>query len=66
MGIEPTSSVWKTDALAVVLYPHLWWRLDLNQQNLFPNKSVYTNIEVTLNLHYYIYHIKNNDESVKQ
>ena len=25
MGIEPTSSVWKTDALADVLHPQMWW-----------------------------------------
>ena len=25
IGIEPTSSAWKADALTVVLYPHFWF-----------------------------------------
>ena len=33
-------------------YRYLWRRLDSNQDKLFSNKSVYTNIEVTLHLHY--------------
>ena len=54
MVIETTSPVWQTGALTFVLHPHknsgaAWTRTKIS---FFSNKSVYTNIEVTLYLHY--------------
>ena len=41
MGIEPTSSAWKADALAVVLYPRVEVSLSLSEFNQFLHNEQY-------------------------